>query len=180
MSATRLDPASFEALYREREDPWAFASSTYERDKYAHTVAALGERRFDCGLELGCSIGVLTGLLARRCRRLVAVDAAPTAIARARQRLAGCERIDLRVAVIPEQLPAGPFDLIVCSEVLYYFSAPALAGVLDALEAELAPGGVLLAVHWRTADAHLSAARGRGARAADPARGVAPTACRAP
>jgi SAM-dependent methyltransferase len=145
----RLDPAGFEQLYREREDPWEFATSPYEAAKYDRTIAALGGRRFARGLELGCSIGVLTARLAESCDALVALDASPTAIGRARERLAALANVELAVGVIPEDLPAGPFDLIVCSEVLYYFAPDALAGVLDRLEAALTPGGALLAVHWR-------------------------------
>jgi len=44
---------------------------------------------------------------------------------------------------------SSQWDLIVCSEVLYYFDAELLATLLDALEGALRPGGVLLAVHWR-------------------------------
>ncbi len=51
--------------------------------------------------------------------------------------------------MLPEETPRGPFDLIVCSEVLYYWDAPLLTGALARLRAELAPGGSVLAVHWR-------------------------------
>jgi SAM-dependent methyltransferase len=142
----RLDPDDFEALYQAQLDPWEFASSAYEQAKYARTIAALDDFHAARGLELGCSIGVLTERLAEHCDELVAIDASPTAIARARERVEG---VDLHVAVIPEQLPDGPFDLIVASEILYYFDAPALAELLDELEERLEPGGLLLAVHWR-------------------------------
>jgi hypothetical protein len=46
-------------------------------------------------------------------------------------------------------MPAGPFDLIVASEVLYYFPREEMLAVLQGFERELAPGGALLAVHWR-------------------------------
>jgi SAM-dependent methyltransferase len=147
----RLDPASFEDLYQASEDPWAFASSPYERDKYARTLAALGDARFGRVLELGCSIGVFTQQLLPRCDELVALDASPTAIDRARERVGDPDGLTLATAVIPEELPDGPWDLIVCSEVLYYFGREALAGLLDRLEDDLRPGGRLLAVHWRPA-----------------------------
>jgi predicted TPR repeat methyltransferase len=140
-----VDPATFERMYREEEDPWGFATSDYERAKYDRTIAALGARRFRRGLELGCSIGVLTERLAARCDELVGLDTSPTAVARARERVPGAE---LRVATLPDELPAGPFDLVVASEVLYYFAPEPLAGLLDAVEAALEPGGRLLAVHW--------------------------------
>lgn len=145
----RLDPAGFEAMYRAQDDPWAFATSPYERDKYARTLAALGPGRYGRALELGCSIGVLTARLADRCDALVAVDAAPTAVAQARARLAGRAGVELATAVIPEALPRGPWDLVVASEILYYFAAEPLAALLDELERDLRPGGRLLAVHWR-------------------------------
>ena len=65
MSA-RLERDYFEALYTEREDPWDFETSAYEAAKYAATVEALGDRRYGRAIEAGCSIGVLTELLAAR------------------------------------------------------------------------------------------------------------------
>jgi SAM-dependent methyltransferase len=150
-SPDRLDPTSFEDLYQASEDPWAFATSPYERDKYERTVAALGDARCGRVLELGCSIGVLTQQLLPRCDELVAVDASPTAIERARDRLGAADGLTLATAVIPEELPAGPWDVIVASEVLYYFAREPLEALLDRLEADLRPGGRLLAVHWRPA-----------------------------
>lgn len=149
MSAARLEPAEFEALYRAREDPWDFATSTYEARKYDRTLAALGERRFARVLEAGCSIGVFTALLASRCERLLAVDAAPTAVARARERCDGVPGVSVMCRTLPDELPAGPFDLLVTAELLYYWSAELLLGALPALEATIAPGGAWLLVHWR-------------------------------
>jgi hypothetical protein len=42
----------------------------------------------------------------------------------------------------------------VCSEVLYYWTREELLGGAQRLEAALAPGGMLLALHWRTEDPH--------------------------
>jgi SAM-dependent methyltransferase len=153
MTPTRIDPAWFEDLYQREADPWRFATSSYERDKYKRTLAALGppSRRFPRALEAGCSIGVFTALLAPRCDELLALDASATAVARARTRLADLPHVDVQHRTLPEQLPSGPFDLIVCSEILYYWSAALLGELLDRLEVELAPGGSLVAVHWRPA-----------------------------
>jgi predicted TPR repeat methyltransferase len=142
-----VDPATFERMYREDGDPWAFESSPYEAAKYDRTIAALGDARFRRGLELGCSIGVLTERLAQHCDDLVAIDTSPTAVRRARKRVGPGVRVVC--ATLPEELPAGPFDLVVASEVLYYFAPAALDGLLDAIEAALEPDGTLLAVHWR-------------------------------
>jgi SAM-dependent methyltransferase len=148
-SVDRLDPASFEDLYRASDDPWGFATSPYEQAKYDRTISTLGSGRFGRALELGCSIGVLTERLLERCDQLVALDASPTAIERARTRLGDRPGLALQIAVLPEELPPGPWDLIVASEVLYYFARDPLHRLLDALEHDLLPGGLLLAVHWR-------------------------------
>jgi SAM-dependent methyltransferase len=146
--------AYFEELYRERDDPWELATSDYERRKYAATIAALDGRRYARGLEVGCSIGTLSALLAESCDRLLAVDCAPTAVARARERLAGTSGVRVERRCLPEEMPSGEFDLIVCSEVLYYWSPELLRETLARLRGGLAPGGSLLAVHWRGAVRH--------------------------
>ena len=144
-----MGAAYFEALYAAEQDPWGFATSPYERAKYDRTLAALGGRRFARGLEVGCSIGVLTARLAERCDRLLAVDVAATAVARARERLAAAPGVTVERRSLPEEMPEGPFDLIVASEVLYYWDAALLGRGWRALRDALAPGGSLLAVHWR-------------------------------
>ena len=146
MSGVRTPPASFETRYRSEPDPWGFATDPYEREKYARTVGALGDRRFACALELGCANGELTALLAPRCERLMAVDAAPTAVARARAR--GLSGVEARVATLPEELPRSAWELVVASEILYYLGDELLTRTLDALLADLISGGLLLAVHW--------------------------------
>ena len=144
----RLEQAYFDDLYRLDPDPWDFATSGYEHEKYADTLAALGERRFDRALEVGCSIGVFTEVLAGRCRELVAVDVSSAAVESARRRTESLRHVHVHRASLPEQMPQGSFDLIVCSEVLYYWDADLLERGLDSLVAGMAPGGVLLAVHW--------------------------------
>ena len=148
MSA-RLEPGYFERLYERDGDPWSFATSPYERDKYEQTLAALEGRRFATALEAGCSIGVFTEMLAPSCDELLGVDASERALAAARERVAGQAHVRLQRRVLPEELPAGPFDLVVCSELLYYWDEELLLAALGSLEAAVAPGGSLLAVHWR-------------------------------
>ena len=141
----------FERLARESEDPWDYATSEYEQGKYRTTLEYLPERTGRT-LELGCSVGVFTAMLAPRCERLVAVDFSPTALERAAERLAGAENVELLRRKLPEEMPAGPFETIVCAEVLYYWSAELVERAVALMEAALAPGGTLLAVHWRHPD----------------------------
>ena len=145
----RLGREYFEGLYAESDDPWNFEASEYEQDKYARTLAVLGERTFRRALEAGASIGVFTEMLADRCDELLTVDVSERAVAAARQRLSGRGNVRIERRTLPEQMPDGPFDLIVASEVLYYFPREEMLTVLRGFERELAAGGILLAVHWR-------------------------------
>ena len=149
MNADAPTPAAFfEAKFRADPDPWGFATSPYELAKYAATLAALPHRRYRSALEIGCANGVLTRQLAARCDTLLAVDYAENALARARARCHDRPWLSFARCAVPEQFPAGRFDLIVLSEVGYYLSTPQLCGLRTRMVAALPPGGHVLLVHW--------------------------------
>ena len=145
----RFRQEHFEELYKRSEDPWSFATSEYERRKYERTLDALEGRRFPRALELGCSIGVLTAMLAPHCDELLAVDTSQRAVDLARERLADFPSVRVERRTLPEETPEGLFDLVVASEILYYFTEEVMLAALRHFEEELAPGGSMLAVHWR-------------------------------
>jgi cyclopropane fatty-acyl-phospholipid synthase-like methyltransferase len=144
-----MTSADFEARYRADPDPWDYLSSEYERKKYAATLAACGPGPFSCALELGSSIGVFSAVVAPRCRRLVTIDAAATAVASARARLSEHPHVVTIVGEIPGAVPAEGYDLIVASEILYYLSPRDLDATLAVVTQRMLPGARLVAVHWR-------------------------------
>jgi SAM-dependent methyltransferase len=144
----RVDVTDFDRRYRADEDPWQFASSRYEQFRYDSIVGAVGGRTYQRAFEPGCSIGVLTARLASIADRVVAVDASPAAISVAAERLGGLDNVDLHVGVVPEWWPDGDFDLVVFSELGYYWDLPGLDDVVSRVGRLLRPGGVLVAVHW--------------------------------
>ncbi|MDF2443345.1 MAG: hypothetical protein JWR01_1548 [Subtercola sp.] len=148
-TTTSLPRDYFDDTYARHDDPWGFTSRWYEQRKRAVTLASLPRQHFDRTLEIGCSIGVLTEQLAPRTDELLAVDIAPAAIERARERLAGHPNVHLGVADVAESFPPGTFDLVLLSEVGYYFDAETLKRVLARIAAALSPDGVFLACHWR-------------------------------
>jgi SAM-dependent methyltransferase len=139
----------FDKMYAAAADPWGFGERWYERRKYALTVASLPEQRYASAYEPGCSIGVLSGLLAQRCESLLCTDGSAAAVDRARLRLAASPGITVEQRWLPDEWPAGRFDLVVLSELLYYFDAAALPAVLERALSSLTAGGTLLAAHWR-------------------------------
>ena len=144
-----LDQGYFDQMYAAAPDPWSLASRWYEARKYAISLALLPEPRYGDAFEPGCSVGVLTGMLAGRCGQVTAWDAAGAAVRAAAARNAALPNVRVRRGAIPGDWPPGHFDLIVFSEVLYYFAGDELPQVLDRGVASLRPGGTLLAVHWR-------------------------------
>jgi len=126
---------------------WRFATSPYEQGRYARILDAIGERPVARAFEPGCSIGVLTEQLARRCDHVVASDVSPSAVAAAAARCAGLANVEITVSALPD-LPQGTFDLIVFSEIGYYFDERGLMELLGDLTAILEPGGRLVAAHW--------------------------------
>ncbi len=143
-----LPPAYFDDVYRAHADPWNFASSPYEQAKYAASLAALPRPHYANALEIGCSVGVFTAGLAPRCGHLLGVDVSEAPLAAARQRCAALPQVELRLLRVPDEFPAGKFDLITLCEVGYYWSAADLARAADRIVAGLQAGGQLLLVHW--------------------------------
>ena len=139
----------FHEMYDRFADPWGYETRWYEQRKYAISMAQLPQVRYRRGFEPGCSIGVLTAQLAPRCDSLLSCDLVPAAAEAAARRMAGYPHVEVRQAAIPAQWPAGRFDLIVMSEILYYFAGPELGRVIDKAVDALEPDGTLLAVHWR-------------------------------
>src|SRR5918994_708944 len=111
----RLDREYFENLYEQSPDPWAFETSPYERRKYERTLSVLQgqQRAYRTALEVGCSIGVFTAMLAPLCNELWAIDVSERAVAAARERLAGFPHVHVERRRLPEETPEGPFDLVV-------------------------------------------------------------------
>ena len=139
----------FDQMYDGDADPWGFESSAYEQRKYALTMASLPDPHYGSVFEPGCSIGVLTAMLAARCDRLVATDLVPAALNRARNRLAGQPHVTLEERAIPEDWPEATFDLVVLSEIAYYFDVATLTDIVGRLMATAVAGATVVAVHWR-------------------------------
>ena len=144
-SPPRFGVSDFERIYAASGDPWGYETSAYEREKYAATLAALPARPLGRVLEVGCSIGVFSEQLAGRCAELVAIDFAARALELARERLAGVGNVSLSRASFPEQTPPGEWDVVVCSEVLYYLDRPTLERALEWLAARLDRGATVVA-----------------------------------
>lgn len=160
-STSPTSPAFFEAKYQADADPWGFAVDQAELERYAITLAALAHKRYAHAFEPGCSIGVLTLQLAALCNSLDAIDFSATAVAQARQRCAHLPHVHIQCGTLADcisaqatdripvtELSVTEFDLIVLSEIGYYFDQPTWRALSTRLVHSMSPGATLLAVHW--------------------------------
>lgn len=143
-----LTETYFNDVYSHNDDPWNFETSEYERNKYQATIQALPRASYQHGFEIGCSIGVLTELLAKKCQSLLSIDTAEKPLVRARQRLAEKPHVTLQKMEVPDQFPEQKFDLVVMSEVGYYLAMADLTRLAQKIIGHLDNGGHLLLVHW--------------------------------
>ena len=149
MAERSLPAAYFEGIFAGDADPWDLASSPYEAAKFDRTIAALSARRAAFPLEVGCAGGVLTERLSAVCDHLLAIDVSPTALERARQRLSGRRNVRFEAAAFPRDCPVlDGLDLVVLSEVAYYWSVADLDLSTRRIADGLVEGGRILLVHW--------------------------------
>jgi len=145
------DPSSqtfYEKMYAGVADPWAFATSPYEHYRYTRILNALGQRHYQRAFEPGCSIGVLTEQLAFVCAHVEATDISTIAVSRAQDRCRALPNVIIKQGGLPDQIPDGMFDLIIFSEIGYYFDRETLVSLAQELFNRLRSEGMFLAVHW--------------------------------
>jgi SAM-dependent methyltransferase len=107
-------------------------------------------------LDFGSGAGRLTLPLARRARRVVACDVAPTMLLHARRNAENAELHNVTFVATADlpQLPPASFDFIVSLLVLQYIAPSAGYALIRTMTALLAPGGI--------AALHVPLARGDG------------------
>ncbi len=130
-----------------KPDPWNY-DSEYEVAKRNHVLELLPEGRILSALEVGCAEGHFTALLSPRVVELTAIDISERALERAKTRCAMARNITFIRCDIHERIPDGAFDLIICTEVLYYlYDRYALEDFISRAVERLNPGGHIVLEH---------------------------------
>jgi SAM-dependent methyltransferase len=129
----------FENKYQHNRDPWRFLTAEYEINRYKTIINALSHRRFKFVFEPGCSIGILTQKLAQLADDVLAIDFSLSATLEAKKKCAELPNVCI------ENLS---FDLIVFSEIGYYYDEEDLRIILTSLLNQSAPNATFLASHW--------------------------------
>ena len=138
-------------MFEGSDDPWGVETRWYERRRRALIEAMLPEEHLGRVLDLGCSTGVLTQVLAERADGVVAVDGSAQALARARRR--DVDGVDWRHAELPSVLDeladeGQRFDTVVLSEIGYFLDGATLLATLAGIDALLRDDGVVVVANW--------------------------------
>ena len=101
---------------------------------------AASEIRADTILDLGTGTGETLRRVARRhpTARLIGIDESDRMLDVARKVVPAA---DLRVARLQDELPEGPFDLVVSALAVHHLDAPEKAALFRRVAARLVPGG---------------------------------------
>ena len=148
ISVSSVDPKHFNALYATMADPWSYAGGEYETHRYDTIISHLPQARYQRGFELGCSIGVLTQRLGSFCDFMLGGDVSPAAVAAARLRTLAAGNVAIELMRAPDELPDGHFDLIVLSEVLYFFNDTDLKRIAAFVCERLEVSGTCILVNY--------------------------------
>jgi SAM-dependent methyltransferase len=138
----------FDALFANSDDPWAFRTRWYEHRKRDLTLAMLPRQRYARAFEPGCANGELSLRLAERCDALLCMDMNARAVTLASERLSAHSHVEVLEGCLPQDWPAGAFDLVVISEWAYYLTPEAFAEIIERVRESLTPDGAVLACHW--------------------------------
>jgi SAM-dependent methyltransferase len=144
-----IDVAGFDLKFRGNVDPWNYRHSRFEHQKRKVLIEACGCAKRGRGLELACANGETTRELSQLCLKLTAIDGSPTALAEAQRRHGHIQGLKFLRASLPTEMPKGPFDLIVVSEIAYYLRSHDLARLARNLPYALAPGGRVIVLDHR-------------------------------
>ena len=138
----------FDELYRRGADPWSYASTDEEQERYGHVLDLIdrstGESRPEA-LEVGCGEGFFTSRLMTKCGWLLAVDISEVALSRAQERCGAEPVVTFAQWNAREDPPLGPFGLVVCMDVIDEISRPmAQRKAARTVTRCVAPGGNLI------------------------------------
>ncbi|WP_404362789.1 class I SAM-dependent methyltransferase [Corallococcus coralloides] len=126
-------------VFAELVDPWGFAHSTYEGERFALTAKVLGALRQEGPPRRVVDVGACEGMMTEHLLALFpdatlqAVESEPRFVARLRERLGRHARV--RIVEARAEDVALDADLVLLAEVLYYLSEDVSHGLLDRLRA---------------------------------------------
>jgi SAM-dependent methyltransferase len=146
----------FEALYRANEDPWSIGKATAPRyQKYFELVTPYASGSV---LDIGAGSGAFLARFQGAAASLVGVDISSKAVEIGARRFPSIRFLTGAADRLDEvaELRAQKFDLILCSDVIYYLGHGGRRRLLDWISAHLTDNGVVLIAAWVPGGRYLS------------------------
>lgn len=138
----------FEHKYRKHGDYFGYRTNPYETLKYARTMDLMRAWRpsSDSALEIGCSVGVFTAMIAPEFKTVVAVDIAREALGLAAETTGHAPNVSYIQSDLISLNAGRTFGVIFCAEVLMYIPQKQGPEACEVLDRHLAPGGLIIEV----------------------------------
>jgi SAM-dependent methyltransferase len=148
----------FEALYRSEDDPWDIGAARSERyDNYLAITQPFAGRSV---LDIGCGFGSFLSRFRETGARLEGVEVSATAIDKGKERFpfiafhqGSADALDKI-----EALAEARFDLIICSDVIYYLDDRGKIALLDWINRHLTDEGRAFIAAWCPGGKYLTRA----------------------
>jgi protein-L-isoaspartate O-methyltransferase len=147
-SRRKGNKAWFEYIYSKRYNPWNNDTDIYHLAQYQCTLNSLPRSHYDNVLEIGCSVGVFTSMIAERANTVHGIDISSQAIERARKRCKHLSHVSFEATDLLKFESHRQYDLICAAEVLY-FMAQNRAQIVDVVKqvaSSLSYGGQVVTV----------------------------------
>lgn len=110
---------ALDELFKSGEDPWHFSTDNYETARFDKILEVVQRVPHASILDVGCAEGHLTRRLCGVADQVTAIDVSPTAVERARRAAPEAQVLQGRLEDMEFD---RRFDLVVCSETVYYVS----------------------------------------------------------
>jgi len=133
-----------------RGNPYRVEDRPQDIEKFNHAFNIINQRRYGSILEIGCGDGYFLERYFPLSDRILATDISKLALKMAKERLKGQKNIEFRQFDLIKDDIDKRFDLVVCSEVLYYFTLDQLKAAVPKILKWIKKDGSLLSIHIRS------------------------------
>lgn len=139
---------NFEQLYASEDDPWSIGDARSPRySRYFDVIRPHARGRI---LDIGCGLGAFLARFEGTAESLDGVELSATAVAKGAKRYPSISFHEGSAAALDKiaGLSGCRFDLIICSDVVYYLTDDKKAALMDWITRHLAPGGHAFIAAW--------------------------------
>ncbi len=140
---------NFKSIYATESDPWNIGNADSDRyNLYVDLITqnATGHEKI---LDIGCGFGAFLARFQGTFNKLVGVELSAEAVAKGKERFPFIQFIpgsaDELAGILPED---SSYDLIVCSDVIYYLNERGKHRLLRSIAERLSPDGIAFIAAW--------------------------------